>query len=103
MTPGSIHALTMPKLGLTMKEGSIAAWRVALGGEVKAGEPVADIETEKITAAYDAPGPGVLRRQLAPKGEVVAVGTLIGVVAPREVPDGEIDSFISSFEPDEAA
>lgn len=100
MSPGSIHALTMPKLGLTMREGSVAAWHVELGGDVKAGEPVAEIETEKITAAYDSPGSGILRRQLAPKGESVPVGTLIGVVAASDVPDAAIDSFVASFRPD---
>ncbi len=103
MTSASIHALTMPKLGLTMKQGSVAAWHVGVGGEVQAGEPVADIETEKITAAYEAPVSGILRRQLAPKGEVVPVGALIGIIASPEVPDAAIDSFVASFKPDQLA
>lgn len=103
MTSSSIHALTMPKLGLTMKQGSVVAWHVALGGEVKAGEPVAEIETEKITAGYDSPGSGLLRRQLVPKGEPVAVGALIGIVASPEITDAVIDEFIASFKPDEVA
>lgn len=103
MTSAPIHALTIPKLGLTMKEGSVAAWHVAVGGEVRAGEPVADIETEKITAAYDAPASGILRRQLAPKGEVRPVGALIGIVAAPDVPDAAIDAFVATFKPDEVA
>jgi pyruvate dehydrogenase E2 component (dihydrolipoamide acetyltransferase) len=90
----------MPKLGLTMKEGSVAAWRVAPGGEVREGVPVADIETSKITAEYDAPCSGVLRRQLAPQGTTLPVGALIGVVAAADVPDAEIDAFVRTFVPD---
>jgi pyruvate dehydrogenase E2 component (dihydrolipoamide acetyltransferase) len=96
-----IHALTMPKLGLTMTEGAVAAWHVELGGDVKEGEPIADIETSKITAAHDAPVSGILRRQVVAKGQTVPVGALIGVVAPREVPEAAIDAFIASFAPEE--
>jgi len=96
-----IHALTMPKLGLTMTEGAVAAWHVELGGEVKEGEPVVDIETSKITAAHDAPVSGILRRQVVAKGQTVPVGALIGVIAPREVPEAAIDAFIASFTPKE--
>ena len=99
MTEG-VHALTIPKLGLTMKEGSVAAWHVEPGGEVKEGEPVVDIETSKITAAYDAPVSGVLRRQLAAKGETLPVGALIGVIASRDVPETAIDAFIAAFKPE---
>jgi pyruvate/2-oxoglutarate dehydrogenase complex dihydrolipoamide acyltransferase (E2) component len=101
MTIPEIHALTMPKLGLTMKEGAVAAWHVPLGGEVKEGQPVADIETEKITAAYDAPASGLLRRQVVRERAPVPVGALIGVVAPPETPDTAIDAFIASFRPEE--
>jgi pyruvate dehydrogenase E2 component (dihydrolipoamide acetyltransferase) len=100
---GQIHAITMPKLGLTMKEGAVAAWHVALGGEVKDGAPVAEIETEKITSACEAPAAGVLRRQLVAKGETVPVGALIGVVAPADASDAAIDAFIASFKPQEKA
>lgn len=97
----TLHALTVPKLGLTMKEGAVAAWHVPLGGPVKAGEPVADIETSKITASHDAPCSGVLRRQVAPIGEMLPVGALIGVVAEGEASEAEIDAFIAGFTPEE--
>lgn len=95
-----IHALTMPKLGLTMKEGTVASWRIPVGKTVKEGEPVADIETAKIVTEYESPGPGVLRRQVAAPGTLLPVGALIGVVAAPDLPDAEIDAFIRTFKPD---
>ena len=90
----------MPKLGLTMKEGSLAAWRIPVGGDVAQGTPVADIETSKITAEYDAPYSGVLRRQIAAQGETLPVGALIGIVAGHEVPEAAIDAFVQTFKPE---
>ena len=80
-----IHAVTIPKLGLTMKQGTVAAWYIQQGGEVKEGEPIIDVETEKTTAAYEAPASGVLRRQLASQGQTLPVGALIGVIAAADV------------------
>lgn len=99
----TIFALTIPKLGLTMKEGTVAAWHVKPGDEVKEGKPVADIETEKITSEYDAPVTGVLRRQVASVGQTLPVGALIGVVAAADVPDREIDTFVAGYKPEQKA
>jgi pyruvate dehydrogenase E2 component (dihydrolipoamide acetyltransferase) len=98
-----IHALTIPKLGLTMKEGSVAAWHVEPGGKVTEGEPIIDVETEKTTAAYEAPASGVLRRQIAKLGETLPVGALIGVIAAADVSEDEIDAFVANYTPEKKA
>lgn len=94
---GTIHPLTVPKLGLTMKEGAVAEWRVPLGGTVTAGEPVFDVETSKITASHDSPVSGVLRRQVAPIGQTLPVGALVGIVVEGDATEEQIDAFVAGF------
>lgn len=95
---GEIRAITMPKWGLAMEEGMVAAWHVDEGGAVKNGDEVLDIETSKITNAYEATETGVLRRQVVPEGETVPVGALLGVIADADVSDADIDSFVAEFQ-----
>ncbi|MCE2578480.1 acetoin dehydrogenase dihydrolipoyllysine-residue acetyltransferase subunit [Gluconacetobacter entanii] len=93
-----ITPITMPKFGLAMTEGKVAGWMIAPGRPVKAGDELVDIETSKITNAFESPASGILRRQVAPNGETLPVGALIGVVADASVPDAEIDEFITRFQ-----
>ncbi|GGO50354.1 Biotin-requiring enzyme [Roseovarius pacificus] len=101
MAGDMIRALTMPKFGLTMKEGKVAKWSVAEGDRLSKGDEVADIETDKITNALEAPVGGVLRRKVAEEGATLPVGELIGVMADEDVPDDEVEAFISGFEPEQ--
>ena len=93
-----IQKLTMPKWGLSMKEGKVGDWLVNEGAEVQPGVEVVEIETEKIASALEAPQAGILRRQVARPGQVVPVAGLVGVIADASVPDSEIDAFIADFQ-----
>ena len=99
--------LSMPKWGLSMTEGTVVQWLVEEGTELDKGDEIVEVESEKINNSVEAPAPGVLRRRVAKEGEVLPVGGLLAVIAPSDVPDEEIDSFVEefqqSFDPAEAA
>jgi pyruvate dehydrogenase E2 component (dihydrolipoamide acetyltransferase) len=90
-------AVTMPKWGIEMTEGTITGWRVREGARIERGAEILDVETEKIVNAVEAPASGVLRRVTAGEGETCAVGALIGVIADEEASDADIARFVESF------
>src|SRR5271165_1808368 len=93
-----IIPITMPKFGLAMTEGKVASWAKPEGSEISVGEEIADIETTKITNAYESPVKGTLRRHVAAEQADLPVGALIAVVADPTVPDNEIDDFVAAFQ-----
>jgi len=71
----------MPKLGLTMTEGTIERWLKQEGDRVEKGEPLVEIITEKINFQYESPASGILRKILHHEGETVPVTTPIAIIA----------------------
>jgi pyruvate dehydrogenase E2 component (dihydrolipoamide acetyltransferase) len=98
-----LSALTIPKLGLTMKEGTVAKWHAEPGASVSEGQPVFDVETEKVTSECTAESAGILRRQLAAQGATLPVGALVAVIASPDVSEAEVDRFIVEFKPEQQA
>lgn len=74
------YEVQMPKWGLTMKTGKIARWLVAEGGVVAVGQPLLEVETDKITNVVESPAGGVLLQIVSPQGEVVPVMQVIGII-----------------------
>ena len=80
----------MPKLGLTMTEGTIDEWKKKEGDTVQKGEILFSVATDKLTNDVEAEEDGVLLKILVPEGETVACKTLIGWLgkAGEAVPEG---------------
>ena len=73
--------VTMPKFGLTMQEGTIQRYFKAPGESVRAGEPLYEVETEKVLYEVEAPASGTLAAALFPEGATVECGAVIAVIA----------------------
>ena len=88
--------IVMPKLGLTMESGAISAWLVEEGEEVKKGQALLEIATDKVTMEVEAQADGILRKILVPAGQEVPVSTPIGVIAAA---DEAIGSYAAAAPP----
>ena len=69
--------VTMPRLSDSMEEGTVLKWLVEEGGEVKRGEPLVEIETDKANMTYDADADGVLVEIVAQEGDTLPIGEVI--------------------------
>src|SRR3954447_20448058 len=81
--------VTMPRLSDSMEEGTVLKWLVDVGGEVKRGEPLVEIETDKANMTYEADTDGTLLEVLAQEGETLPIGQVIARVGSAdEVAEG---------------
>ncbi len=72
--------IAMPKLGMTMKEGSVVEWPLAVGEVVEKGRAVVLIESEKTQVEIEATDSGVLRHIYVEAGEMVPCGSVLGAI-----------------------
>ena len=73
--------ILMPALSPTMKEGNLAKWLIKKGDKVKAGEVIAEIETDKATMEIEAVDEGTITKILFAEGaEGIAVNTPIAII-----------------------
>lgn len=78
----------MPKMGVTMDEGSIGSWLKQEGDEVVEGEPIAEIVTDKTVTELEAPASGILAKILKAEGEDAKITEPIAVITEEgEDPD----------------
>src|SRR5688500_9394847 len=81
--------VTMPRLSDSMEEGTVLKWLVEEGGEVKRGEPLVEIETDKANMTYEADTDGVLIKVIANEGDTLPVGDPIAEIGEEgEAPSG---------------
>ncbi|SEO60315.1 dihydrolipoamide acetyltransferase family protein [Propionispora vibrioides] len=72
--------LLMPKLGMTMEEGTIVKWSKQVGDKVAEGEVLLEIMTDKVNMEVEAPATGEVLAILAAEGDIVAVNTPIAYI-----------------------
>lgn len=101
----TLRALTMPKWGIEMTEGTLAEWQVSEGADFARGDVLTAIETDKIANEVEAEAAGRLARIVAPAGSKLPVGALLAVLADADTsPDqGAIDAFVTDYRPAGAA
>src|SRR5687768_18565942 len=73
--------ITMPQLSDTMTEGTVVKWNKKEGEKVRAGEEIAEVETDKATMPMEAFESGTIAAILLKEGDKVPVGGLLAVIA----------------------
>src|SRR3989442_8290473 len=85
--------IIMPALELAQEPGKVVHWLKRPGDAVQKGEPIVEIETDKVTVEIEAPASGVLRDVTAQPGDVVPVGQTIAVILAA----GEVGAVASAL------
>jgi len=70
--------IELPKLADALVQGTVSRWLKKTGDEVHRGEPLVEIETDKVNSELEAPADGVLSEILVQEGEPVTSGVLLG-------------------------
>src|SRR3954449_2857886 len=89
----------LPRLGQGMESGTIVRWLVSEGGAVEKGQPLYELDTDKVTQEVEADAAGVLLKIVVPEGEV-PVGTAVGYVGKEgeALPDAQPVAAVSETE-----
>src|SRR5579863_970594 len=72
--------ITMPQLGETVTEGTVAQWLKKIGDSVEKYEAFVEVSTDKVNAEVPSPVTGTIAEVLVKEGETVATGTPIAVI-----------------------
>jgi pyruvate/2-oxoglutarate dehydrogenase complex dihydrolipoamide acyltransferase (E2) component len=87
--------VTLPRLADSLVEGIVTRWLKRPGERVARGEPLVEIETDKVNSEIESPYEGVLTEVLADEGDTVPVGRVIARIEedaslpPPSLPEGE--------------
>lgn len=80
--PDNVSVVTMPRLSDTMTEGTVATWLKKVGDEVKEGDILAEIETDKATMEFESFYAGTLLHIGIQEGESAPVDSVLAIVGP---------------------
>ena len=90
--------IVMPRLGMTMEEGTVNEWPAALGREIARGEVVLVIESEKTEVEIEATATGFLRHIYVQPGETVPCGTLLALLTASADEPFDADEVLAAHE-----
>ncbi|MHB9037406.1 MAG: dihydrolipoamide acetyltransferase family protein [Armatimonadota bacterium] len=90
--------MVMPLLGQTMEEGTIIKWFKNEGDQIKAGEPLLEVMTDKVNMEVEAPENGVLRKILAQADDIIPVKDPIAIIGSA---DESIDALLAEAAPEQ--
>ena len=89
-------AILMPALSPTMTEGNLAKWCKNIGDEIKSGDIIAEVETDKATMEIEAVDEGVLEKVLFDDGaEGISVNSLIAVLRNKNDSDKDVKDLLT--------
>ena len=92
-----LRAFTMPKWGIEMQEGTIGEWNVREGDSVRKGQPIAQIETDKVVNEVVSDFDTTIVRIVGAVGDTYPVGALLAVTATAPASADEVSEFVRSF------
>lgn len=81
-----MNVAVMPKFGLTMREGTVLRWLKAVGDEVAQGEPLLEIETDKVDVVIEAPASGAVRQILVEEDQTVPIMVPLALIGEPDEP-----------------
>jgi pyruvate dehydrogenase E2 component (dihydrolipoamide acetyltransferase) len=90
---GTVIPIVMPKAGQSMEEGMLAKWLVVPGAQIKKGDVIFEIETDKAKMEVEATDGGRLSRIVLPDGGTIAVLQPVAYLADN---DADVDAYIAS-------
>ena len=76
--------VVVPMLGITVEKGKILKWHKSEGDSVTKGEPIFEVETDKVVTEVESPGTGILKKILIRENVEVPILTLVGVITGKD-------------------
>jgi pyruvate dehydrogenase E2 component (dihydrolipoamide acetyltransferase) len=95
--PDGVEVVTMPRLSDTMEEGTVSTWLKSVGDDVKEGEILAEIETDKATMEFESFYTGKLLYIGIGEGESAPVDDILAVIGPEGT---DVDKVLKSLKPE---
>lgn len=95
-----MNILRLQDLGSSTGEAEVVVWLKAIGDSITAGEPVLEVQTDKVNVEVAATASGTLARVLAPEGQTVKPGAALAVILERGEPQdaAAIDRAIATLD-----